>query len=1509
MDTMLKRLLSFAVALVMVLGLLPWNAAGVYATEEVSEETEAAETVSFTCTNPNHDHTDETVTWTAWDGTTGLSATGHYYLENSASKGGGLTMKGDIVIDLNGNTLTATAASFRFYLSGADTNLTLQNGTVMFKKDLTMTNAGSFVSGANVTGLALYISGVTVDGNSCTTSANAGLINAQRSGNTVVIKNSTFKNFAATSAGYGGAINLYSGTATLENVVFDNCTAKNGGAIAVRNGAAMTMSGDCQITNCGENAVLFAGDNSSLTISGGTYDVDVTAYLAEGLTQDDTGKVVEKPEEHICDENVIVEAVAATCTAPGTTAGTKCSVCGEWVTEPTEVAQLEHSYTVVQEIVAPGCTEDGYTVYKCATCDATEQRDPVTAYGEHSWNDGEVTTDPTCTEDGVMTYTCSVCGDARTEAIDALGHSFGEDLKCSVCEAVAVASIGEELYTSLEAAVAAANETSDAQIKLLQDVEISQVLTVSSTMTITADKAVTITANYSESQRMINVSDGALTLAGASEENKITLAAGIVTTNIINLQSGKTNSLVLTNVHLAGNVDSTTTYSSQHGLNSDGDNDQITATNVTITNVKGSGIRISKSGTVAKLDNVNISGAGIQGIHTVGTVEIYNTQDPSNALSVSDISATKDGEGNGIDVKTNGNVVSKLTDVPEGVCPIQIENTAGSGILVRNGVLNITDVSINNVVCGLNLFVAGADATVQNANIANAQTAIETIADTTLTVENVSVDTCDRAKVSIAGTVSGEITYLDHTEVTDEAVAATCTATGLTEGKHCSVCGEVTVAQVETPMAEHSYVDGACSVCGAEDPNVCEHSYVEEITTAATCTEKGVKTFTCSSCGDSYTEDIDALGHTEVIDEAVAATCTATGLTEGKHCSVCNEVTVEQTVVDALGHSFGEDLNCSACGAVAVASIGNELYTSLEAAVAAANETEEADIITVLCDVVINSRLNITTNITITADKAVTISANEDLDEHMFHINGGDLTLGSEDAKITLVAGTATTNIINIKATENVEITNVHLAGNENSTASDNAANGLNIDGGTFTATNVTIANVKDRGIRVAKGCTANLDNVSISNSGGHGILAIGTVNIYTALSITNAGANGITVDANGKVESHIEAASAETYAIEIDGSVGIGIQVRKNAVLNITNVSINSASCGLKLSAAGAAATVQNANIANAQTAIETVADTTLIVANVSVDTCDRSKVSIAGTVSGEITYPEHSYDDTGVCTVCGKVVVKDWNIVLSDDIGVNFVLALTQSDVVRVNVDGKEVPVELTQNEDGTYQVLIKVAAAQMTAEIQIVVNGQPLEKTYSVRKYADVILAGEYSDYVKALVNNMLSYGGAAQNYFNVNTDDLADKDITVAEVTVPSDDLSVAVSDQLDGINFYGASLVMRSKTAVRFYFTAGSVEGLTFTVNGNVYTPVSANGLHYVEVADINPQELADALNMVVSDGANSLTVSYSPVTYISRMYHKTGASEQLKAMVKAMYGYHLAAKAYIASLNQDSTFA
>lgn len=164
---------------------------------------------------------------------------------------------------------------------------------------------------------------------------------------------------------------------------------------------------------------------------------------------------------------------------------------------------------------------------------------------------------------------------------------------------------------------------------------------------------------------------------------------------------------------------------------------------------------------------------------------------------------------------------------------------------------------------------------------------------------------------------SNQTAALGHTSVTDAAVAATCTSTGLTEGSHCSVCNEILVAQTVVPKLDHT-----SEVIPAVAP-----------TCTATGLSEGAK---CSVCGEILTQQtsVPALGHTPVTDAAVDATCDASGKTEGSHCSVCSTILVAQETIPALGHTevtlpavaptcvksgLTEGKKCSACDEVTVA--------------------------------------------------------------------------------------------------------------------------------------------------------------------------------------------------------------------------------------------------------------------------------------------------------------------------------------------------------------------------------------------------------------------------------------------------------------------------------------------------------------------------------------------------------------------------------------------------------------
>ena len=267
---------------------------------------------------------------------------------------------------------------------------------------------------------------------------------------------------------------------------------------------------------------------------------------------------------------------------------------------------------------------------------------------------------------------------------------------------------------------------------------------------------------------------------------------------------------------------------------------------------------------------------------------------------------------------------------------------------------------------------------------------------------------------------------------------------------------------------------------------------------------------------------------------------------------------------------------------------------------------------------------------------------------------------------------------------------------------------------------------------------------------------------------------------------------------------------------------------------------------------------------------------------------------------------LVDQWNITLEEDLKVNFHLNMTENDQVKITVAGEESILEadqLEKTETGAYLAEVKLAAAQMTDRItlQIISESDVSDAVeYTVRQYADTILSDEkYSNY-HALVREMLNYGGCAQTYFNYETDNQANAGITNAGAAeIPeSAETEHTVMDDVESADLDAVSLLYHDRVAVRFYFrTEYSADAYKFVVNGKAYEPVTDGEYCIVEIPGITPEKLSEQIYVSVEDvDGNVLTVNYSPMNYIVRMNSK--GSDNLKVLLKALYNYHLAAKAF-----------
>ena len=200
--------------------------------------------------------------------------------------------------------------------------------------------------------------------------------------------------------------------------------------------------------------------------------------------------------------------------------------------------------------------------------------------------------------------------------------------------------------------------------------------------------------------------------------------------------------------------------------------------------------------------------------------------------------------------------------------------------------------------------------------------------------------------LTINNTTDGMTLYAkwneNHEHVWDEATITTkptCTTAGV-KTYVCSICGKKKTEEIaatghqyteirnkeEATCTKEGYTgDTYCTDCGAKlsegEPIAKKpHEWDEgKITTKATCTVPGVKTYTCTVCQETKTEEIAATGHLHTeIRNTKDTTCTNEGYTGDTYCKDCGEKLSSGKTIPKKDHDYEikehQDATCTKAG-------------------------------------------------------------------------------------------------------------------------------------------------------------------------------------------------------------------------------------------------------------------------------------------------------------------------------------------------------------------------------------------------------------------------------------------------------------------------------------------------------------------------------------------------------------------------------------------------------------------
>ena len=664
---------------------------------------------------------------------------------------------------------------------------------------------------------------------------------------------------------------------------------------------------------------------------------------------------------------VIDAAIEPTCTLPGKTEGKHCSVCNEVIIAQTEVQAKGHT-EVIDEAVEATCTKAGKTEGKhCSVCnEILVAQTEVQAKGHTEVIDAAI--EPTCTLPGKTEGKhCSVCNEviiAQTE-VQAKGHTEvidaaieptctlpgkTEGKHCSVCNEVIIAQTEvqakghtEVIDEAVEATCTKAGKTEGKHCSVCNEILVAQTEVQAKGHTEVIDEAVeaTCTKAGKTEGKHCSVCNAVLVAQTEVQAKGHSWNEGEITTSPTCENAGvKTYTCTVCNATKAEAIDAT-----GHTLVDVAEQPatctkagHTAGTKCSVCDAILSGMEeIPATGHTEVIDAAKAPTCTETGLTEGKHCSVCNTvlvaQEEIPAKGHTEVidpavapTCTEPGKTEGKHCSVCNEVIVAQSEAPakghtevidaaveatctepgktEGKhCSVCNEITVAQEVIPAKGHTEVIDAAVEATCTepgkteGKHCSVCGEVITAQKEIPALGHSwgewTVTTPASCTATGEETR--TCDRC----ATTEKRELAKTGHTEVVDPAVEATCTEPGKTEGKHCSVCGEVITAQKEIPALGHSWGEWT-------------------VTTPASCTATGEETRTCDRCAATEKRELAKTGHREVVDPAVEATCTATGLTEGKHCSVCHAVIVAQEVVPMKEHTAvtvpGKAATCTEAG-------------------------------------------------------------------------------------------------------------------------------------------------------------------------------------------------------------------------------------------------------------------------------------------------------------------------------------------------------------------------------------------------------------------------------------------------------------------------------------------------------------------------------------------------------------------------------------------------------------------